>query len=194
MHWFKFAVVTGVTALRILVIPGLVYYRDQLDHFTTLLLLGLATGFIDGRLARYWNVTSLFGERFDDVADGLILCSAAFLLWWMNFVPAIALIVYVVGCLILVAMIEGPGQRYLPVRVRARIGLSWFWFAVVLDGTIITSLVWMSYSTSVATVLTGIGMLCLWRLLVGPIGWRDQYESALATDTRSESREGGLDA
>lgn len=87
---------------RLLLIPFIVicYYFEFPHHHgitATLFLLGAATDWLDGYLARKWQQTSKLGAFLDPVADKLIVATALCLFiemypyWWAT-IPAIAMI------------------------------------------------------------------------------------------------------
>ena len=87
---------------RLALIPFIVicYYFDFSHHHgitATLFLLGAATDWLDGYLARKWEQTSKLGAFLDPVADKLIVATALCLFvemypyWWAT-IPAIIMI------------------------------------------------------------------------------------------------------
>ena len=72
-----------LTYLRCIAIPGLVclFYQPN-RHVETAALFGLAsfTDWLDGFLARRWDITSSFGAFLDPVADKLMVSTALILL------------------------------------------------------------------------------------------------------------------
>lgn len=74
-----------LTYLRCLAIPLFVctfYWSDELAHVWTSTLFAVAslTDFLDGYLARRWDITSAFGAFLDPVADKLMVSTALVLL------------------------------------------------------------------------------------------------------------------
>ncbi|APD49837.1 CDP-diacylglycerol--glycerol-3-phosphate 3-phosphatidyltransferase [Francisella hispaniensis] len=87
---------------RLILIPFIVvcYYFNFPHHHgitATLFLLGAATDWLDGYLARKWKQTSKLGAFLDPVADKLIVATALCLFiemypyWWAT-IPAIVMI------------------------------------------------------------------------------------------------------
>ncbi len=105
LHWLP----NALTAIRILSIPFIMYGimnvgTDYINFFArpsvlmTLFLLAGITDFLDGFLARRWNVTSDFGRMIDPIADKLLVaaCLVAFSIVnggvWYILIPAMAII------------------------------------------------------------------------------------------------------
>ena len=91
-----------ITFGRLAIIPFMMtcYYVNFPHHHgitATLFLLGAATDWFDGYLARKWHQTSKLGAFLDPVADKLIVATALCLLiemypyWWAT-IPAIIMI------------------------------------------------------------------------------------------------------
>ena len=62
-----------LTSLRIIAIPFIIYLGIT-NHYKTLIVLAALiafTDFLDGFLARKWEVTSLLGANLDAIADKL---------------------------------------------------------------------------------------------------------------------------
>lgn len=97
-----FSIPNILTFGRLLLIPFIVicFYSDFLHHHgvaAALFLIGAATDWLDGYLARKWEQTSKLGAFLDPVADKLIVATALCLFiemypyWWAT-IPAIAMI------------------------------------------------------------------------------------------------------
>lgn len=91
-----------LTMLRLCLIPIMVIcFYSKFPHYhgvtATLFLIGAATDWLDGYLARKWEQTSKLGAFLDPVADKLIVATALCLFvemypyWWAT-VPAIVMI------------------------------------------------------------------------------------------------------
>src|SRR5690606_39088405 len=91
---------TWLTLLRIVLIPVLVltfYLPWQWSNFVTAAVFGLAafTDWLDGWIARRWQLSSAFGAFLDPVADKLMVATALFLIVqghptpWMAFWAAV---------------------------------------------------------------------------------------------------------
>lgn len=105
LHWVP-NVLTGVRILSIpLIMYGILNVGTDFTHFfarpsvlLTLFIMAGITDFLDGFLARRWDVSTDFGRMIDPIADKLlvagcliaisIVCSGA----WYILVPAIAII------------------------------------------------------------------------------------------------------
>lgn len=104
-HWLP----NALTAVRILMIPLLIYgilavgsnytnFFARPSVLLTLFVLAGFTDFLDGYLARRWNVASDFGRMIDPIADKLLVagCLIAIAIVsagvWYILVPVIAII------------------------------------------------------------------------------------------------------
>lgn len=70
-----------LTLIRICLVPIMIVLSlfKLYEIVIPLAIIGALTDMLDGKLARYWNVTSLKGAKLDDIADkvfaiGLLLC------------------------------------------------------------------------------------------------------------------------
>lgn len=179
----NYLIVNGMTLLRIVAAAGMVLGLGSMPVFTGWFIVGLVSDVLDGWLARLLHAKSKAGELFDTVADGIFLLTAAVCFWQKGFIPVMAVVAYVIGCQIL-GLLTHPkyGQRLLPVSIWARIGLAWFWFAVVLDCAIVVALIWYSYPPHMAGPLTLLLLIPLQLFLRGPVAWRDGCLKALAAE------------
>jgi Phosphatidylglycerophosphate synthase len=80
MHKRPYYIVNGITLYRLLSAPLLVYLVLQEDWllFRWLLVLSFATDAVDGFLARYFHVSSVFGAKLDSIADDLTILVGIF--------------------------------------------------------------------------------------------------------------------
>ncbi|RMG54407.1 MAG: CDP-diacylglycerol--glycerol-3-phosphate 3-phosphatidyltransferase [Gammaproteobacteria bacterium] len=117
-----------LTWLRILMIPLLVlvfYLPFEWARPASSVLFGIAglTDWLDGYLARRWQVTSRFGAFLDPVADKLLVATALVLLvddvsaWWMT-LPALVIVSREIAISALREWMAEVGQR-------ARVAVSW---------------------------------------------------------------------
>jgi len=68
-------IVNSITAYRLIMAPVLIILAicDQFEWFKWLLPISFFTDLIDGTLARFFKVTSVFGTKLDSVADDLTI-------------------------------------------------------------------------------------------------------------------------
>ena len=90
----------ALTILRFLLVPVFLYFLYMSDSgaLISLIIFVIAslTDYVDGTLARKWNVVSDFGKIMDPLADKLLVLSALSALCWMppfSFGSAIFLII-----------------------------------------------------------------------------------------------------
>ena len=78
----KLNLTNGVTFLRLLLIPCIMYFLLQEENTTALFLLIAAflSDAIDGHLARKLQQSSSFGKRFDQFTDKILLLAVLFTL------------------------------------------------------------------------------------------------------------------
>jgi len=74
---FKLAVVTAITATRFFSVPIVLIFSAKNDWqvVAPLLLTGVLTDLLDGKLARGWSVASRFGRFLDIQSDRLLLAA-----------------------------------------------------------------------------------------------------------------------
>jgi len=100
-----------LTLLRIFAVPFIVlllYFPNRLTCFVATIVFVLAsfTDFLDGFLARRYNLTSNLGKFLDPLADKLLIMSALVMLSYLRWVPAWVSVV-IIGREILVTGLRG---------------------------------------------------------------------------------------
>jgi CDP-diacylglycerol--glycerol-3-phosphate 3-phosphatidyltransferase len=106
-----------VTMARIALIPfflALMFYESRRNNFWAATVFGFAsaTDFVDGYIARRWNLITTFGKFIDPLADKLITMSAYVALVHLGRLPAWVVIVilgreFIINGLRTIAMSEG---------------------------------------------------------------------------------------
>ena len=81
--------INGLTFSRILLGLPIIIALDngENDIFVLLMLIGALTDFLDGYLARKYNLQSVFGARLDPLADKIILIGPMIWLAHENLIP-----------------------------------------------------------------------------------------------------------
>lgn len=71
-------IINGITLYRLLSAPVLILLiiYGKLELFSWMLALSFFTDYIDGFLARWFKVTSVWGSRLDSIADDLTVAAA----------------------------------------------------------------------------------------------------------------------
>lgn len=166
----KRAIPTFLTLLRIAVIP-VAYLFWQLDTpdlpYPNLYLILFAlfvfasfTDFLDGWLARKWNVVTPFGSMLDQIADKLLVCTMLFLLVYHDQVPTGPAIVIILREIYISGLREALALRGVPLPV----GKSGKWkTAMQMIGIALTLL--GVHMESISTVIAGHVLLILSAIL-----------------------------
>lgn len=78
-----------LTTLRLLSPPLLMWFISNKDFSKAFWIFFAAslTDWLDGYLARRWNVTSKFGQIFDPLADKFLLIAAYIILSYLGYIP-----------------------------------------------------------------------------------------------------------
>jgi phosphatidylglycerophosphate synthase len=79
----SYYLINGITLYRLVSAPVLLLlaFTKSVELFKWLMAFSFLTDAIDGPLSRKYNVTSVFGSRFDSVADDATVLVATFCLW-----------------------------------------------------------------------------------------------------------------
>jgi cardiolipin synthase (CMP-forming) len=105
----------ALTILRILLAPVFLYLilNDILNWSVVVFAAAGLTDFLDGFLAKRFNLTSELGANLDPVADKLLLSSAFMALAFKGYVPVwlcVPVIIYDAAILAAVIVIRGSGK------------------------------------------------------------------------------------
>jgi cardiolipin synthase len=105
-----------LTVLRIVLVPVFIYLVILPDFYARigailLFILASATDFIDGQLARRWQVTSEFGKFMDPLADKMLVISALFALLYLEHQVALWMVLVIIGRDFLITF-----MRWLAIR------------------------------------------------------------------------------
>lgn len=82
---------TGITLLRILCIPFILFFIKKADWNHAMVLFGIAsiTDFLDGNIARWCNEKTILGALLDPIADKMLVLFTAMSLFWHQDVPSL---------------------------------------------------------------------------------------------------------
>ena len=132
-----------LTTLRVIMIPFFVFFMltdvgGSANKWIALALFVIAslTDFLDGKIARKYNLVTNFGKFMDPLADKLLVCSALICLQDLDRVPAWVVIVII-------------AREFI---------ISGFRLVAAEDGTVIAAGIWGKYKTAV-TMITIIFMI-----------------------------------
>lgn len=86
-----------LTTLRVVLIPFFVFFYMTKSYIPALVIFVVAsfTDFLDGYIARKYNLITNFGKLMDPLADKLLVTSAMVLLTWVGRLPAPVTIIIV---------------------------------------------------------------------------------------------------
>jgi cardiolipin synthase len=84
-----FTIPNYITFLRILLIPVYIYYFIQGNIFAAAVFFALSavTDFLDGFIARKFNLESKIGKLLDPLADKLTIISILLVMIYLNIIP-----------------------------------------------------------------------------------------------------------
>jgi cardiolipin synthase (CMP-forming) len=111
-----------LTLLRIAVIPVMVLlweYPIGPAAWILFVLFAFAsiTDYIDGHLARIWNVTSDLGAMLDQIADKLLIVTVLVMLTYDHHIPASLTIILILRELLVSGLREYAGMQSLAIPV-----------------------------------------------------------------------------
>jgi CDP-diacylglycerol--glycerol-3-phosphate 3-phosphatidyltransferase len=106
MNWFQRNLPNFLSGLRIIFIIPFIFAVQHNEHFLAILTAAtiVLTDFLDGQLARAWNVTSQLGKILDPLADKICTALAAASLVYLRGFPLwLFILIFVRDFLILAA-------------------------------------------------------------------------------------------
>jgi cardiolipin synthase len=130
-----------LTIFRIILVPVflIIYFSNFQDHSLWALFIFLLAGFtdfLDGYLARKYNVTSKVGTVLDPFADKLMLLTALTSLYIDNLLPLFILIImYLKECTMVILgifMFFKKTQVVIPANIFGKLATFMFTIAVVI--------------------------------------------------------------
>lgn len=130
-----------LTTIRLLLVPifPIVYFSNlENAHYFALIIFLIAgfTDFLDGYIARKYDVVSNFGTAFDPLADKLMLLIALFSLYLDHYIPLWVLIIMLVKeCILILSGIflyTRKEKVIIPANIFGKLATVVFSFAVVL--------------------------------------------------------------
>jgi len=98
MHKIKSQIPNILSIVRIVLAFACFYHALSLNPTDIAISLGIfviaaVTDFLDGYLARKWNITSSFGKILDPIADKILILGILFIFWYKGLVPLILTII-----------------------------------------------------------------------------------------------------
>jgi len=167
----------AITLLRAVLIPVIAFTLVQRDYDSALLLFVLCAlgDFVDGWLARAFNVRTRFGAIADPLADKLTMLTATLLLawqewlpWWFALLVASRDVVIVSGALAYHLRV-GPVEMAPTWLSKANTALEFAFLAGVLalaDGLVDEGIWWrvLLWTTTTTILVSGVHYVVLWSL------------------------------
>lgn len=94
MHRIKRQIPNALSIVRIGLAFACFYHALSLNPTDIAISLGIfvvaaITDFLDGYLARKWNITSSFGKILDPIADKILILGILFIFWYKGIVPLV---------------------------------------------------------------------------------------------------------
>ena len=126
----------ALTLLRIALIPIFILvlslgHSIRMHVFAAVIFaVASITDYLDGYLARKWNVVTNFGKFADPMADKLLVMSAFIMLIEMNMAPA--WVVAVIICRVLAAAMPGKIKTFTQMFSIIFLLLHWTWLGQIL--------------------------------------------------------------
>lgn len=130
-----------LTALRLILVPifPIIYFSNLENAHSFALIIFIIAGFtdyLDGYIARKYDIITPFGTAFDPLADKLMLLTALFSLYLDRFIPLWILIIMMVKeCILIVTGIflyTRKEKVIIPANVFGKLATIVFSLAVVL--------------------------------------------------------------
>ncbi len=130
-----------LTAIRLVLVPifPIIYFSNlENAHYFALIIFIIAgfTDYLDGYIARKYDIITPFGTAFDPLADKLMLLTALFSLYLDHFIPLWVLIIMMVKeCILIVTGIflyTRKEKVIIPANVFGKMATIVFSLAVVL--------------------------------------------------------------
>lgn len=157
-----------MTLSRVLVVPVIVVllmYDNRITTFLAAVLFSAAsiTDYLDGYLARKYNLTSNLGKILDPLADKLLVASTLIMLVSLQFIPAW------IACIIIGREIAVTGLRCVLAENGKDVAASWlgkyktgFQIAAIIPLTIHYSYIGIQFSAIGFFFLYGALLFTVW--------------------------------
>jgi len=130
-----------LTAIRLILVPifPIIYFGDMNNaHYFALIIFIIAgfTDFLDGYIARKYDLITPFGTVFDPLADKLMLLTALFSLFMDNFIPLWVLLIMVTKELFMIVtgiyLFMRKEKMIIPSNIFGKLATAVFSLAIVL--------------------------------------------------------------